>query len=128
MNKDDFKNLVIDLNNELFAVITFSNIYLIRKNNYIIAKTIKLKFPKDFISNYPLKISDNYIIFFLFGKEFSMISYRISMEGIKWEELETKNILNKKIKAFYFLDKKHILLRAENKNFIMEKIFEKDKK
>ena len=103
--KKNYENYisVIDLNKlkcEFYAFIIHDLIYLINKDNYIIAKTIKLN-QQIFDRSDIFQIYNNNIDFLLFGKStVFLIKYEISMGGIKWQEKSNKIILQKEAKLF----------------------------
>ena len=92
----DSKNVsIIELNREFYCLNDKRKILLLNKKNLDIAKTISL------VSNNLgfLKISENLISIFVFDNDsYKLFSnnYTISLNGIKWNLSQTKNLSNKK--------------------------------
>ena len=89
---------IIDLNDKFYIINDYYKIYIINKNNLIIAKTIS-------INSYNfglLKISDKIIsLFVMENYKIDLKNYELSMDGIKWIQKIEKNILKSKSDQSY---------------------------
>ena len=121
---------IIDLNNlkcEFYAFIAADLIYLVNKNNFTIAKTIKFNYNyQDFERIDVLKINNNHIDFIAFGKSIYLINYEISMGGIKWQKKSNLKIMNENSKegvnSFYDYDNNKILFNKGENLYLIKKL------
>ena len=119
---------IIDLNNlkcEFYAFIVADLIYLVNKNKFTIAKTIKFNY-QDFDRIDVLKINNNRIDFIAFGKNIYLINYEISMGGIKWQKKSNLKIMNENLKegvnSFYHYDNNKILFNKGENLYLIKKL------
>ena len=117
---NNYKNSVIDLNEDYIALNSRDKIFLFdKKNNYSLSRTIYL----DIDSNTPTniyKINNFCVSLFIKGEQMKIISYDISMKGIKWEQRKTKRVIDGKISYFKQFNKNNILFIGEQKCYLVE--------
>ena len=117
---NNYKNSVIDLNEDYIALNSRDKIFLFdKKNNYSLSKTIYL----DIDSNTPTniyKINNFCVSLFIKGEQMNIINYDISMKGIKWEQRKTKRVIDGKISYFNQLNKNNIIFIGEKKCYLVE--------
>ena len=95
---------LIDLNNDFYCITYHSNILLINKNNFVLAKTIEIDKERSYNRNNlgTLQISDKILsVFYCRSNEFKYINYNISSNGIKWSINENEKLLDGNITEIY---------------------------
>jgi hypothetical protein len=127
--KTDDKSSIIDLNDLYYAFNHQEEIYILNKKNLDLIKTINL----NLISNniipltFFVKINGNNVIIFVFKDEsVYMKNYEISMEGIKWDSKNDKNVIKEKINNIIIYENKAFFIGTD-KAYLNEIEIEKNK-
>ena len=123
------KSSIINLNDLYYAFNHKEEIYILNKKNLDLIKTINL----NLISNniipltFFVKINGNNVIIFVFKDEsVYMKNYEISMEGIKWDSKNDKNVIKEKINNIIIYDNKAFFIGTD-KAYLNEIEIEKNK-
>ena len=94
-------NSAIDLNEDFIALNAFklNKLYLFnKKNNYSLSKTINLEFKSEpSISIFKINNNASIISLFIGEEKMKFVNYDISLNELKWKEINIKAILNDKI-------------------------------
>lgn len=114
---------LINLNNDYYLINDNYKIYIFKKQNLDLVKTININ---DYEKFYLLKISQKlFSIFTLEYYRFNLINYQLSMNGLKWDNKNYQNISNEGY-SNSMTENKYILFMNEYKCSLYEIIIKKE--